>query len=198
MLALAHHYDELVSSPAGTYRARVYGQPQDGGTWSGWLVFFPVGGGRVIATDRETTQSSLEDLGYWASGLTHVYLHGALERALALQPEAQLARELEDLERIEAAAAARAETLESAASLADADARAAGAARQQTEEALLEAAADSAVIDAAVHERAAAAARADAQAADQALAARRRTRSGQRGGRNRKGNSSKRAWPMAP
>src|SRR5215203_5019760 len=122
MLALAHHYDELLTSTAGRYRARVYGQAMEDGMWGGWIVFFPVGGGRVIATDRETTQSNLDQLAYWASGLTHTYLHGALDRALTLQPEATLSRELDRLERLESAAATRAVTLEGAAEVARAEA----------------------------------------------------------------------------
>ena len=48
--------------------------------------------GAVLATDRETTQGKLEHILYWASGLSLTYLQGALERALDLRPEAQLAR----------------------------------------------------------------------------------------------------------
>jgi hypothetical protein len=172
MLAVAHHYDELVTSSAGTYRARVYGRAQEDGMWGGWLVFFPVGGGRVIATDRETTQSRFPDLSYWASGLTHGYLEGALERALALQPEAQLAGDLLELERIEATASARAEALDAAAVAARADARLAEAARERTEERLLETVADRAEDEAKAHELAATTARAEAQVAKRALHAR--------------------------
>lgn len=172
MLALVQHYDEVVASAAGAYHARVYGQVQGDGMWGGWIVFFPLKGGRVIATDRETTQSSLADLSYWASGLTHLYLHGALERALALQPEAQLAAELERLERIEAAAETRADALEAAAAAAGAEAKLAEAAREQTEERLLGAIADAAETDAVAHEQAAAQSRRKAGAAERARKAR--------------------------
>lgn len=169
MLALAHHYDEPVSFGGVTYRCRVYGGADDEGRWGGWIVFFPMGGGRVIATDRETTQATLPDLSYWASGLTHTYLHGALERAVALQPEAQLARELVRLERMEETAELRAETLEAAAALARTESRLAEAEREQTEKRLLAAVANEAEADAEVHEKAAALAREQAQAADRAL-----------------------------
>ena len=111
MLTLAHHYEVPLTTAAGTFSARVYGQRMDDGRWSGSLVFVPDGGGRLIATERETTQSSLAELTYWASGLSEVYLQGALARGLALQPEAQLARELARLERIEAWAEIRADAL---------------------------------------------------------------------------------------
>jgi hypothetical protein len=169
VLILTHRYGEPLITSTGNYRARVYGRPRSDGRWEGWLVFFPVAGGRVIATDRETTQSSRADLEYWASGLTDVYLEGALERALALQPEAQLAKELAELERLEATAEARAETLELEAAAARAEARAAEAASARTEERLLETIADTADAEAEAHEKAAAAARGAARAAEQAL-----------------------------
>lgn len=174
MLTQAHDYDFLLTSPAGAYIARVYGRPEEDGTWGGWLVFFPAGGGRVIATDRETTQPSLADLSYWAAGLSEVYLQGALERALDLQPEAQLARELERLEQIELTAASRADTLEAAASRARVTSRRAEAAREDTEDRLLESVADAAEADAEAHEEAAAESRARAQAADRLARGRRR------------------------
>lgn len=173
MLALAHHYDEPVAGAEGvTYRARVYGGEGVDGRWSGWILFFPVGGGRVISTPQETTQSSLADLGYWASGLTDTYLHGALSRALALEPEAELARELERLERLETSAELRAETLGLAADVARVESKLAGAERERTEERLLATVAASAETEAELHEAAARESRTEAQAADRALHAR--------------------------
>ena len=54
---------------------------QPDGTWRGWLDFTPTEGGPILTTDRETTQSTLEAVSYWASGLEPVYLEGAFERA---------------------------------------------------------------------------------------------------------------------
>ena len=73
---------ETVTSGIGiTYRPRVYGDPQ-GVMWDGYIVFFPLAGGAVISTPRETTQRTLADLERWALTLNHVYLEGALVRAL--------------------------------------------------------------------------------------------------------------------
>jgi hypothetical protein len=80
------------------YRPRAYGDPQPGGTWDGWLVFFPVGGGTAIATDRETTQATFGALTVWAAGLTPVYLDGALVRALKLAQQPSVIDQLEDAE----------------------------------------------------------------------------------------------------
>jgi hypothetical protein len=169
MLALAHHYDEPVGAGGLVYRARVYGGVQSDGRWGGWIVFFPMDGGRVIATDRETTQRSLADLAYWASGLTHTYLDGALDRALALQPEEQFAKELNRLEQEEASAALRAASHEAAAAAARTESRLAEAARERTEERFLETLADTAESEAEAHEIAAELSREDARAAEEAL-----------------------------
>jgi hypothetical protein len=65
------------------YRARACGRPLTGNTWEGWLEFVPGDGGTVIASGRETTQPNLTDLEYWATGLTPIYLEGALDRSLS-------------------------------------------------------------------------------------------------------------------
>jgi hypothetical protein len=52
------------------------------GLWEGWIEFVPIDGGLPIRSPRETTQPNYTDAKYWASGLTPVYLEGALKRAL--------------------------------------------------------------------------------------------------------------------
>ena len=65
------------------YRARACGREVSGNTWEGWLEFVPADDGPVIPSSRETTQPNLTDLEYWATGLTPVYLEGALERSVS-------------------------------------------------------------------------------------------------------------------
>jgi hypothetical protein len=72
----------LVTSDNRTYSARACGRQQPGGLWEGWLEFVP-DRGPAVRSGRETTQPNLTDLEYWATGLTPVYLEGALKRALA-------------------------------------------------------------------------------------------------------------------
>jgi len=73
-----------VAAPDGTkYEARACGAPMRGGMWQGWVEFVPVGGGDLIRSPRETTQPNRVDTEYWATGLSAVYLEGALLRALA-------------------------------------------------------------------------------------------------------------------
>ena len=79
-------FAELVKTKDGTtYLARAYGAPMDHGLWEGWIEFTPAGrpgGGAALRSPRETTQPNRIDTLYWATGLTPVYLEGALERAL--------------------------------------------------------------------------------------------------------------------
>ena len=65
-----------------TYEARACGGPMDDGRWQGWIEFVPIDGGRPVRSPRETTQPNRMDTEYWATGLTTVYLEGALQRAL--------------------------------------------------------------------------------------------------------------------
>jgi hypothetical protein len=51
--------------------------------WEGWLEFLPRAGGDPVVGGVETTQPEREHLIYWATGLTPVYLEGALRRALS-------------------------------------------------------------------------------------------------------------------
>ena len=64
------------------YEARACGGPMDHGLWQGWIEFVPIDGGPPIRSPRETTQPNRVDAEYWATGLTPVYLEGALRRAL--------------------------------------------------------------------------------------------------------------------
>jgi hypothetical protein len=62
--------------------ARACGRECPDGHWEGWLEFIPFDGGVVIRSARETTQPNRVDTEYWATGLTPIYLEGALGRAL--------------------------------------------------------------------------------------------------------------------
>jgi hypothetical protein len=74
----------VVAEDGRHYHARVCGAEARDGTrrWEGWIEFVPAAGGRVLRTGRETTQPNRTDALYWATGLTAVYLEGALARAL--------------------------------------------------------------------------------------------------------------------
>jgi hypothetical protein len=82
-----------LDAPDGTaYEARACGAETPAGTWEGWLEFVPRHGEGVVRTPRETTQPNRTDTVYWATGLSHVYLEGALKRALQVPPRAAAAR----------------------------------------------------------------------------------------------------------
>ena len=64
------------------YRAQACGRERDNGQWEAWLEFEDVKTGEVLRSQRETTQPNQNDAVYWATGLTTVYLEGALDRIL--------------------------------------------------------------------------------------------------------------------
>ena len=75
-------FESPVGDELGTFRARAVGRLANDNMWQGWLEFVPVDGvGDVLVTSVETTQPEREHLVYWATGLTPVYLEGALSRA---------------------------------------------------------------------------------------------------------------------
>lgn len=76
-------YEATITNENGReYIARACGRECDDGHWEGWLEFVPLDGGVAVRTARETTQPNRTDTAYWATGLTVVYLQGALRRAL--------------------------------------------------------------------------------------------------------------------
>jgi hypothetical protein len=78
---LIHSFVEPMADAEGTvYDVRVFGRERADGTWIGWIEFIDPSG-RVLRTDRETTQSSAGQVQYWAQGLELTYLDGALDRA---------------------------------------------------------------------------------------------------------------------
>lgn len=77
-------FETTLPGPSGrSYVPRACGGEQAaGGLWEGWIEFVPSDGSTVLRTPRETQQPNRDDLLYWATGLTTVYLEGALRRAL--------------------------------------------------------------------------------------------------------------------
>lgn len=76
-------FSEPVADADGiTYTARACGAEAESGLWEGWIEFLPHDGADAVRSARETTQPNRVDTIYWATGLTPVYLEGALDRAL--------------------------------------------------------------------------------------------------------------------
>jgi hypothetical protein len=168
MVHFVMQYSQVLVTPDHEeYVARVYAATHAEGRWDGWFVFFPLrGGGRELATDRETTQNSLAAVAYWASGISTTYLEGALQRARALLPEARLARRAQHAEREEELARAEAAAYAEAAAAARIEAQEAARRRREVEKQLMAERAAAARMTADLHERAAAAARAEAREAE--------------------------------
>jgi hypothetical protein len=78
-------FSDPIIADGVAYLAKACGSPTADGLWQGWIEFTPITGGRTIRSRRETTQPNRTDAVYWATGLTPVYLEGAMKRALQLQ-----------------------------------------------------------------------------------------------------------------
>ena len=78
-------FDTATVAPDGSrWTPRACGGRAVDGLWEGWIEFASTDGPSVtLRTARETEQPNRADLQYWATGLTQVYLEGALSRAIA-------------------------------------------------------------------------------------------------------------------
>jgi len=81
MVRLLVYATPLSTTDGQEYVAQAMGTQRTDGLWEGSIEFVPKEGA-PLRSPRETTQPNLTDLEYWATGLTPVYLEGALERAL--------------------------------------------------------------------------------------------------------------------
>jgi hypothetical protein len=79
---LTAYNDVLTDGDGIRYRAQACGSEMADGKWQGWIEFIPLDQSKPIRSGRETTQPNRADAVYWATGLTNVYLQGALQRAL--------------------------------------------------------------------------------------------------------------------
>jgi len=71
-----------VTDELGSYYARAVGRHGTDHMWESWIEFVPVDGGSdVLVSGIESRQPERQHLAYWATGLTPVYLEGALKRA---------------------------------------------------------------------------------------------------------------------
>jgi hypothetical protein len=75
-------FDQPVRDELGEYHARAVGRLADDGMWEGWIEFAPIDGStEVLLTSVESRQPERAHLEYWATGLTPIFLEGALHRA---------------------------------------------------------------------------------------------------------------------
>ena len=89
-------FDAAFPGPDGArYAPSACARMTEDGRWEGWIEFTNVDTGAVVRSGRETTQPSRDDTMYWATGLTRVYLEGALDRALAPERHLESVVELE-------------------------------------------------------------------------------------------------------
>ena len=65
--------------------AQIWGRETSGGRWEAWIVFVPITRGQMRRTERDTVQATRAAVEYWASGVTSIYLQGALNRSRPLR-----------------------------------------------------------------------------------------------------------------
>lgn len=80
---LLRYQTVMLTEEGRTYRAWACGGEARDGThrWYGWIEFLPLDGGPPVRTAHETTQPNRTATVYWSTGLSPVYLEGALRRA---------------------------------------------------------------------------------------------------------------------
>lgn len=88
MAEVLMEYGQPIVDEHAEYQATVVGRRADDGMWESWIEFSPRNGGRVLVSGVESRQPERTHLSYWASGLTPVYLEGALSRAKEPEPRA--------------------------------------------------------------------------------------------------------------
>lgn len=82
MAEVLRSFDDPVMDQLGTYHARVVGRHAEDKMWEGWLEFEPLNRkGETVVGPVESRQPEREHLAYWASGLTPIFVEGALHRA---------------------------------------------------------------------------------------------------------------------
>jgi len=75
-------FSSPVTDEFGTYYPRTVGRLAPDDMWEGWVEFVAADGGSdVLVTGVETRQPERQHLVYWATGLSQVYMEGALKRA---------------------------------------------------------------------------------------------------------------------
>jgi hypothetical protein len=82
VLAVYNNAPLTLPDDGRVYIAQACGREREDRIWEGWLEFVPDDGSVVLRSQRETTQPNRTAIEYWASGLTPIYLKGALERTL--------------------------------------------------------------------------------------------------------------------
>lgn len=73
--------EAFVEEDGARWTVWLVGSEAGDGLWDGAVEFVSVDGGATLRSPRETRQPNRGDLLYWFTGLTPVYLEGAIARA---------------------------------------------------------------------------------------------------------------------
>jgi hypothetical protein len=76
-------YETPITGEGGLYHARSVGRLAEDGMWEAWFEYEPLDDdGPVIVGTVESRKPESQYINYWATGVTPIYLEGALNRAL--------------------------------------------------------------------------------------------------------------------
>jgi hypothetical protein len=76
----------ILGSDGRFYHAKACGRERPDRTWEGWFEFESADGLLLWRTGRETSQPNRTDAAYWATGISEIFLEGALSRAMEPPP----------------------------------------------------------------------------------------------------------------
>lgn len=79
---LIEYPDVIAGDDGREYLARACAAQATENSWHVWIEFESTDRESVVRSPRESTQPNRSDAQYWATGITPVYLEGALRRAL--------------------------------------------------------------------------------------------------------------------
>jgi hypothetical protein len=85
---LREHPSLVGGDDDNAYVAQIWADEMSDGRWEAWIVFVSVTTGQTRRTERDTIQANRAAAEYWASGVTPVYLEGALARSRPLRVSA--------------------------------------------------------------------------------------------------------------
>jgi len=92
MKEIVYEHPHLIWLCGRQFQVQVSGKQRTDRTWAGFVEFTDVKSGSTFRTEQETSQPSRDTLVYWATGLEHIYIEGALVRAICATVSDDLAR----------------------------------------------------------------------------------------------------------
>lgn len=84
MMEIVYEHPHPIWLCGRQFRVEVTGERRADQTWAGYVEFTDLKTDRRFRTEQETSQPNRDAVVYWATGLEHVYIEGALIRAICV------------------------------------------------------------------------------------------------------------------